>query len=93
MQNLILNTNIPMIFPAMLIVSALNATEANMPKIEFLQDNTSRLDISSLMQTNGIDDRLFKSILNFAENIVKNSRDLDADFAKIINDNIMDLLA
>ena len=45
------------------------------------------------MQISGIDDRLFRSMLNFAENIIENSHDLDADFAKIINDNIVDLLA
>lgn len=62
-------------------------------KTEFLPDNTSKiLNIGSLMNIN-IDDRLFRSMLNFAENIVKNSHDLDADFAKIIDDNIMDLLA
>lgn len=62
-------------------------------KTEFLPDNTSKiLNIGSLMNIN-IDDRLFSSMLNFAENIVKNSHDLDADFAKIIDDNIMDLLA
>lgn len=94
MQNLTLNTNIHKIFPAMFIFSALNATEVNMPKINFLQNNTSKfLDISSLMQISGIDDRLFRSMLNFAENIIENSHDLDADFAKIINDNIVDLLA
>ncbi len=94
MPNSIQNTNIKMIFPAMLIASALTATEANMPKSLFLQNNTSKLsDISSFNQVNSIDSRLFRSMLNFAENIVKNSHDLDADFAKIINDNIMDLLA
>ena len=62
-------------------------------KTEFLPDNTSKiLNIGSLMNIN-IDDRLFRSMLNFAENIIKNSHDLDADFAKIIDDNIMDLLA
>ena len=94
MPNSIQNTNIKMIFPAMLIASALTATEANMPKNLFLQNNTSKLsDISSFNQVNSIDSRLFRSMLNVAENIVKNSHDLDADFAKIINDNIMDLLA
>ena len=94
MTNSIQNTNIKMIFPMMFIVSALTTTEANMSKNLFLQNNTSKfLDINSLMHINGIDDRLFSSVLNFAENIVKNSHDLDADFAKIINDNIMDLLA
>ena len=62
-------------------------------KTEFLPDNTSKiLNIGSLMNIN-IDDRLFRSMLNFAENIIKNSHDLDADFAKIIDDNIMDILA
>lgn len=93
MPNSIQNTNIKMIFPAML-ASALAANDVNMPKIEFLQDNTSKiLNINSLIHINYIDDKLFRSMLNFAENIVKNSHDLDADFAKIINDNIMDLLA
>lgn len=94
MPNSIQNTNIKMIFPVMLIVSALTATEANMSKNLFLQNNTNKLlDMSSFNQANSIDGRLFRSMLNFAENIVKNSHDLDADFAKIINDNIMDLLA
>ena len=93
MPNSIQNTNIKMIFPAML-ASALTANDVNMPKIEFLQDNTSKIsNISSLMHINYIDDKLFRSMLNFAENIVKKSHDLDADLAKIINDNIMDLLA
>lgn len=50
-------------------------------------------DISDLKMINGAKDPLFNSILNFAENIEKNSHDLDTDFARIINDNIVDLLA
>lgn len=50
-------------------------------------------DISDLKTINGVEDSLFSSILNFAENIKKNSSDLDTDFAKIIDDNIADLLA
>ena len=41
----------------------------------------------------GDQDELLCSILNFAENIINNSSELDADFAKIIDDNIADLLA
>ena len=94
MKNLTQNTNTSKISLAMLIFWALTASEANMPKMEFLQNNTNKLlDMSSFNQANSIDSRLFRSMLNFAENIVKNSHDLDADFAKIINDNIMDLLA
>ncbi|MGP1484880.1 MAG: hypothetical protein ACTTJC_02075 [Campylobacter sp.] len=95
MQNLAQNTNIKMIFPATMLIASLVATsEANMSKMEVIQNNTSKfLDMSSLNQVNNIDSLLFRSMLNFAENIVKNSHDLDADFAKIINDNIIDLLA
>lgn len=93
MLNLPQNTNLKMIFPIML-ASALTANDANITKIEFSQDNTNKiLNIGSLMHINYIDDKLFRSMLNFAENIIKNSHDLDADFAKIINDNIVDLLA
>lgn len=92
MPNSSQNTNIKMIFPIML-VSTLTANDVNIHKTEFLPDNTSKiLNIGSLMNIN-INDKLFRSMLNFAENIIKNSHDLDADFAKIIDDNIMDLLA
>ena len=92
MPNSSQNTNIKMIFPIML-VSTLTANDVNIHKTEFLSDNTSKiLNIGSLMNIN-IDDKLFRSMLNFAENIIKNSHDLDADFAKIIDDNIIDLLA
>ena len=53
-----------------------------------LQSNTNNQDSK-------IDDQneLSSSILNFAENIVNNSSELDTDFAKTIDDNIADLLA
>lgn len=46
-----------------------------------------------MQQVTSIDNQLYESILNFAENIITNSQDIDADLAKILNDNIMDLLA
>lgn len=53
-----------------------------------LQSNTNNQD-SKIVDH----DELPSSILDFAKNIVNNSSELDADFAKIIDDNIADLLA
>lgn len=65
-------------------------------KINCLNNSTyigSNYTMLPMQQFTSIDNQLYESILNFAENIITNSQDIDADLAKILNDNIMDLLA
>ncbi|AQW82319.1 hypothetical protein [Campylobacter pinnipediorum] len=105
MKNAIQNTNINLnitnqyknyIMPTLCLFSAAMLDGIS---IETMKNNTNHYvnqeNIFKIQQSmiNDTDEILYKNMLSFAKNIIENSEELGYEETKILNDNILELLA